>query len=69
MRIELVVADRPEHDMAHTRLFAYFGGQRYEQVECDCHVGMPCVQGHIGQSVRCRIWKAGKDADAGDEDD
>jgi hypothetical protein len=59
--IELVVANRPSGDVARTRLFAYFGGRRYEQVECDCRVGMPCAQGHVGMSPRCRIWKADSD--------
>ncbi len=62
--IELVEANRPSGKVARTRLFVYFGGQRYEQVECDCHCGMLCVQGRIGSSLRCRIWKACEDADA-----
>jgi len=55
--IELVVADRPDGDVARTKLFAYFGGRRYEQIMCDCSVAMPCSQGHIGMRERCCIWK------------
>ncbi len=54
--IEIEEAIRPSGDTATTKLFAYFGGQRYERVKCDCHCGMPCAQRRTGSMSRCWIW-------------
>ena len=56
MTLKVEEANRPDGDVAETRVFAYFGGKRYEQIRCDCSCAMPCPQGKTGSSTRCTIW-------------
>ena len=58
LNIKIIEAARPEGEVFNTRLFAYFGGGRYEQVTFDCDCGMPCPQGRISSLPRCAIWIA-----------